>query len=759
VQKDHPNQGQKRDRLSHHVRHDKLKITTEQIRNGKAQQHAQDFHGYYPPGDRWDPYLNGGHERIRGYHHSIGVVDQWQYSVFALVASVLLMIALCLHLISDGANERRKHKYASRSRRETPSRMQKKTDVWIPDVDEKRQKKEQQQLDTQASRPLHAFQNPYPARLQQRVPQRIATPDPSPIVVKAVTNAAARPTISGASHLSKGDPFATQSTYMNTSGGGMLYRAPESMVRTPARTNMSSSRLPSPGDALSAHKRTPSRHEHQFNGPSPLRNPLANSNPTTPIYDKPLNQMYASQRAIALESRVSSFGSLVGTDSLDDSGPLDEEAGTPSGKLRYADPLDFGGSASFECSHGSDDVDETERMTGRSKPRPFHGMPPDWTQETPRATNSKSILPSGCLNVTSTRNNDPWHNISLQPPSGDGSLAFASPPAAKRRHNDADESDYRIPFVPHLGPEISAPPASININALRLHQMESGSVPHWAAESFSEAILGNEYSEESSSSSSAVDKIPSNDPRAGIDHKRKSLIDFTNSAASLQGAIDFEKLELIEVIGGGGFGQVWKAKWRGTPVAVKILTGSAQSKHVPRAVLEEFAAEINLLKGMQHPNICLYMGACVVPPNRAIVTELAAHGSLWDALRLPLDSPFTACDGVTHNGWPISLFEPDPRYGTPPSHRYPNQPPVPPKYQWPWVLVKKVAVGVARGMAYLHGGDPPILHRDLKSVRHIRIVSLVIFFAMNPNAVYSIPRMTSYLGQHIAGRKLQSESM
>ena len=163
--------------------------------------------------------------------------------------------------------------------------------------------------------------------------------------------------------------------------------------------------------------------------------------------------------------------------------------------------------------------------------------------------------------------------------------------------------------------------------------------------------------------------------------------------------------------------EVWRAKWRGTPVAVKILTGSAQSKHVPKAVLEEFAAEINLLKGMQHPNICLYMGACVQPPNRAIVTELAAHGSLWDALRLPLDLPFTACDGVSHNGWPISIFEPDPRYGTPPSRRYHGQPPVPPKYQWPWVLVKKVAVGVARGMAYLHGGEPPVLHRDLKSVR------------------------------------------
>jgi serine/threonine protein kinase len=31
----------------------------------------------------------------------------------------------------------------------------------------------------------------------------------------------------------------------------------------------------------------------------------------------------------------------------------------------------------------------------------------------------------------------------------------------------------------------------------------------------------------------------------------------------------FSELKLLKVIGGGGFGQVWSAKWKGTPVAVK----------------------------------------------------------------------------------------------------------------------------------------------------------------------------------------------
>lgn len=40
----------------------------------------------------------------------------------------------------------------------------------------------------------------------------------------------------------------------------------------------------------------------------------------------------------------------------------------------------------------------------------------------------------------------------------------------------------------------------------------------------------------------------------------------------------------------GSFGKVWKATWQGTPIAVKVLTGSAQAN------LEAFKAETNLLK-------------------------------------------------------------------------------------------------------------------------------------------------------------------
>jgi hypothetical protein len=200
----------------------------------------------------------------------------------------------------------------------------------------------------------------------------------------------------------------------------------------------------------------------------------------------------------------------------------------------------------------------------------------------------------------------------------------------------------------------------------------------------------------------------------GVKHVRTNLVqEDSDASASLSGYIKFNDLNLSEIVGGGGFGQVYKATWYGTPVAVKVIntiSGVSPSKKV----LEEFAAEINLLSGMRHPNICLYIGACLEPPNFAIVTELASNGSLWDALRLPINSyneAFAVCNGWNHDGWPQSLYA----TGSPHPRGSSMHIPIPPAGTWPWALVKKVASGAARGMTYLHGGTPPVLHRDLKS--------------------------------------------
>jgi len=106
----------------------------------------------------------------------------------------------------------------------------------------------------------------------------------------------------------------------------------------------------------------------------------------------------------------------------------------------------------------------------------------------------------------------------------------------------------------------------------------------------------------------------------GLLHKRKNLTAASDAASSLHSPIPFDELKMNRLIGGGGFGQVWSAMWRGTPVAVKLLSASSEAESVQKAILQEFVAEINMLSGMRHPNVCLYIGACLEPSNRAIVT-------------------------------------------------------------------------------------------------------------------------------------------
>jgi len=394
---------------------------------------------------------------------------------------------------------------------------------------------------------------------------------------------------------------------------------------------------------------------------------------------------------------------------------------------------------------------------------------------------------------TSSASDDPFYALRLPQSSTMGGVAHSSPaawsnvPSPTQQNQQQQQGGSNFPYIPKLdmsaaaagetsseqisstGTRSIAPPRSMSIEELRLVQMESGSAPHWQVResaSPNDAVDHSDHSESSSCNllspasswdQASLDDNPeaANEARNSIIHKRKKMTEATDAAASLQSSIKFQELKLEEVIGGGGFGQVWKAVWRGTPVAVKVLTGSAQAKHVSKAILEEFAAEINLLSGMRHPNICLYMGACVVPPNRSIITELAANGSLWDALRLPLNAPYCASDGLSRDTWPAELYYPG-KHGTPPSSTGITPPPLPPAGSWPWILVKHVACGAARGMAYLHSGNPPILHRKSTLGKHV-LSCLGLFCCCLALISFSFPAL-SCLGDLKSANILLNES-
>ncbi|KAE8585605.1 hypothetical protein XENTR_v10021372 [Xenopus tropicalis] len=133
--------------------------------------------------------------------------------------------------------------------------------------------------------------------------------------------------------------------------------------------------------------------------------------------------------------------------------------------------------------------------------------------------------------------------------------------------------------------------------------------------------------------------------------------------------IEFEELNLEEIIGVGGFGKVYKGLWRGDEVAVKAV------RHDPdediNVTAENVRQEAKLFCMLCHPNIIALKGVCLKPPHLCLVMEYARGGPLHRALA----------------GKKV------------PAH----------------VLVNW-AVQIARGMNYLHNeAIVPIIHRDLKS--------------------------------------------
>ncbi|XP_015435511.1 PREDICTED: mitogen-activated protein kinase kinase kinase 10-like isoform X1 [Dufourea novaeangliae] len=133
--------------------------------------------------------------------------------------------------------------------------------------------------------------------------------------------------------------------------------------------------------------------------------------------------------------------------------------------------------------------------------------------------------------------------------------------------------------------------------------------------------------------------------------------------------IDFEELQLQEVIGVGGFGKVYRGFWQDHEVAVKAARQDPDED--PSVTLENVQQEAKLFWLLKHENIVQLEGVCLKMPNMCLVMEYARGGSLNRVL----------------SGRKIR----------------------------PDVLVDW-AIQIARGMDYLHNKAPiSLIHRDLKS--------------------------------------------
>eukprot|EP00049_Salpingoeca_infusionum_P023496 m.12484 g.12484 ORF g.12484 m.12484 type:complete len:600 (+) comp5829_c0_seq1:319-2118(+) len=87
-----------------------------------------------------------------------------------------------------------------------------------------------------------------------------------------------------------------------------------------------------------------------------------------------------------------------------------------------------------------------------------------------------------------------------------------------------------------------------------------------------------------------------------------------------------ESIELKKELGAGQYGEVYFGIWNGqTEVAVKTLKSDATKP-------EEFLAEAQLMKKLEHPNLVKLFAVCTIGEPIFIITELLKNGSLLDYL-------------------------------------------------------------------------------------------------------------------------------
>ncbi|XWS20136.1 hypothetical protein CRYUN_Cryun31cG0074700 [Craigia yunnanensis] len=125
------------------------------------------------------------------------------------------------------------------------------------------------------------------------------------------------------------------------------------------------------------------------------------------------------------------------------------------------------------------------------------------------------------------------------------------------------------------------------------------------------------------------------------------------------------------VIGEGGFGIVYRGMLDdGAAVAVKVLKRKDQRGG------QEFLAEVEMLSRLHHRNLVKLIGICTEDNKRCLVYELVPNGSLESHLH-----------GVDKETDPLD-----------------------------WGARMRIALGAARGLAYLHeDSSPRVIHRDFKS--------------------------------------------
>lgn len=129
------------------------------------------------------------------------------------------------------------------------------------------------------------------------------------------------------------------------------------------------------------------------------------------------------------------------------------------------------------------------------------------------------------------------------------------------------------------------------------------------------------------------------------------------------------------VLGEGGFGTVYKGYidenvrvgLKSLPVAVKVLNKDGLQGH------KEWLTEVSFLGQLRHPNLVKLVGYCCEDDHRLLVYEFMFRGSLENHIFRKTAAPLT------------------------------------------WATRMKIALGAAKGLAFLHNAERPVIYRDFKT--------------------------------------------